>query len=402
MNILLLNDDFPPHGKSSVSGIVKDVAQQLKTKGHAVTIITTHRTNISPKIIREGNVISLPISYRTSLRHYFCLYNPKVARLLAQELRKIKPDVVHAHNLHTHLTYHALAVAKRFTPHVSITMHDVMSFSYGRVATKNFLDSEGQDVHTDLFDHIRQAGLQYNPLRNMCIRFMLRRNATRVFAVSNALKRALDAHHIINTEVRYNRIDTHFWRNDEEGAVRFRKEHRLEDRKLILFGGRLSRDKGSTPLLHALNSIRKNIPNVFLIVIGNPVSWEGLVREAQIVEDLSQYITCLNWLSKEELRSVYSSADIVTTPSLCLDTFNLMNAEAMSCETPVVGTCFGGTPEVVENDVTGFIRNPLHIEEYTDALQKLLTDDVLAKNMGKAGRKRMEELFDIHSTNLMQ
>ena len=166
-------------------------------------------------------------------------------------------------------------------------------------------------------------------------------------------------------------------------------------KKVMLFGGRLSRDKGSTPLLHALSKIRKAIPNVMLLAIGNPKTWAGLHKEAAVMEDLSPYIRNIDWLPKEGMRAAYGACDVVTTPSLCLDTFNLMNAEAMANSKPVVGTCFGGTPEVVENGVTGFICNPLHTDEYANLLLTLLSDDALAVKMGKAGKERVEKLFTV-------
>jgi len=395
MNIVLLNDDFPPHGQSSVSGIVTDTTKVLQRMGHTITIIHTHHTSISPEITLHDNVISLPVSYRKTLRHYLCLYNPKITKLLTEVLQKLKPDIVHAHNIHTYLTYDALRIARKYTPNVFITMHDVMSFNYGRLNTKRFLDSEEEGVRTTPLDHIQQAGLQYNPLRNCIIRHILRKNVTTVCAVSHALQHALDTHGIPRTQVVHNGVDIHFWKNDGAGAEYFRNKHHLEGKKILLFGGRLSRDKGSTPLLHALNRVRALVPNVMLVVLGHPKRWEGLLQEAHVPADLSAHITTIDWLSREDLRAAYSAANVVTTPSLCLDTFNLMNAEAMACSTPVIGTCFGGAPEVVEDGGTGFIRNPLKTEEYAEALVTLLADDTLAKHMGEAGRKRVETKFSM-------
>ena len=112
-------------------------------------------------------------------------------------------------------------------------------------------------------------------------------------------------------------------------------------------------------------------------------------------EDLLSAVRCAGWLSQEEMAAAYGSADVVTTPSLCLDTFNLINIEAMSAGKPVVGTIFGGTPEIVLDGTTGYVRNPLKIEAYTDALQTILTDPALAKRMGEAGKKRVEEHYSL-------
>ncbi|PIR53253.1 hypothetical protein COU76_02065 [Candidatus Peregrinibacteria bacterium CG10_big_fil_rev_8_21_14_0_10_49_10] len=394
MNILLLNDRYPPRYESSVASITYGLAEQYKKLGHKVTVLTSHRKNVSKVILREEHVISLPVEYRPSLRHYKSLRQKQVSAMLEEEIKRIAPDVVHAHNLHMYLTYDALRIAATYAPKVFITMHDVMSFHYGRLATGRYLASGGEKVHTNWFDHLDEAGLQWNPLRNKMILRALG-HVTRVIAVSTALKKALDAHGIPRTCVVQNGIDIASWRATEQEAADFRRAHALEGKKVVLFGGRLSRDKGSTPLLHALSVVKETVPTVRLVVIGDPGRWAGLVQEAGVGSEVTNYVQCIDWLPKEKMRAAYAACDVVTTPSLCLDTFNLMNAEAMANSKPVVGTCFGGTPEVVEDGVTGYVCNPLKEKEYANLLSRLLKDPELAHKMGRAGKQRVEELFTV-------
>ena len=93
--------------------------------------------------------------------------------------------------------------------------------------------------------------------------------------------------------------------------------------------------------------------------------------------------------------AVFAAADVVTTPSLYLDAFNLMNIEAMAMERPVVGTCFGGTTEIIENNVTGIIVDPTDAKTYASALTTLLQDTDRRKRMGMAGKKRVEENYSL-------
>ncbi|OGJ71110.1 hypothetical protein A2454_02845 [Candidatus Peribacteria bacterium RIFOXYC2_FULL_55_14] len=392
MKILFLNDDYPEEGGSSVAGVVRTLDHGLTEAGHEVYVIATHRKEKHPSIIRRGHIVSIPASYRQSLRHYHCLRIPAVSKMLDGEIAKIRPDVIHAHNVHQYITYNALRIARKHTDKVFITLHDVMSFNFGRLATDRFLKTEGQDVRTSWIDHLKQAQLQWNPLRNVIIRNIMNANVKEVFAVSAALKRALDAHGIPRVSVVPNGIDAASWVVSPETVDAFKTKHDLHGKKVILFGGRLSRDKGSTPLLQALQAIRGSVPNVALLVIGNNDRWEGLLREAG-AENFRDCIRCPGWMTMEEMKAAYGSADVVTTPSLCLDTFNLMNIEAMALGKPVVGTVFGGTPEIVVNGVTGFICNPLKTEEYANHLLTLLKNDTLAEKMGRAGRERVEKLF---------
>jgi starch synthase len=87
--------------------------------------------------------------------------------------------------------------------------------------------------------------------------------------------------------------------------------------------------------------------------------------------------------------------DVFVTPSICFDTFGLVNLEAMEHGKPVVATVFGGSPEVVADGVTGFVANPFDLAAYTARIEELLLDPERARAMGAAGRQRMLERFTI-------
>ncbi len=76
------------------------------------------------------------------------------------------------------------------------------------------------------------------------------------------------------------------------------------------------------------------------------------------------------------------------------ESFGVAVVEAMACEKPVVVSDAGGLPEVVENNVTGFIvprRNP---QKTAEAIEKLVLDEKLRMQMGKEGRKRVYNLYN--------
>lgn len=387
-----MNDKYRQPG--ATSAIVENLRVQYEAQGHEVHILTTHRKEQSAGIIHEGHVTSLPVSYRPSLRHWLCLYRPSVTRMLKETIPGLKPDVVHAHNVHTYLTYDALRIASQSAP-VFITMHDVMSFAFRRLATPRFLDSEGQDCKITIFDHLKAAGLQYNPLRNFCIRCALKDFVRQVLPVSAALEKALHQNGIGHTTVVHNAIDTRQPSVASEQVAAFRKKHGLNGRKVILFGGRLSRDKGTREILQALAKVKVECPDALLLVTGDSVKWDAFVATEDRSSTLSPWYKCTDWLAAEEIRTAFAAADVVTTPSLCLDTFNMMNIEAMTAGKPVVGTIFGGTAEIVQHGKTGFVVDPRDTDAYANYLITLLKNETLAKQMGKAGRERIEKEFTL-------
>ncbi|MGB0333452.1 MAG: glycosyltransferase family 4 protein, partial [Planctomycetota bacterium] len=110
------------------------------------------------------------------------------------------------------------------------------------------------------------------------------------------------------------------------------------------------------------------------------------------VEDL---VVPTGWLGPDELPLAYAAADVFVTPSLCFDTFGIVNLEAMEQRRPVVATRFGGSMEVVEDGVSGFIENPFDVEAYAERIASLLRDDGLRARMGESGRAALVARFSM-------
>jgi len=89
---------------------------------------------------------------------------------------------------------------------------------------------------------------------------------------------------------------------------------------------------------------------------------------------------------------LYSHAAVFACPSV-YEPFGIINLEAMACGTPVVASAVGGILEVVEDGKTGLLVPPARPDELAAALRRLLEDPALARSMGEAGRKRVEEKF---------
>ncbi len=394
MKIVLVNDDYvATGGTNSVAAIVENLARQYTAMGHSVTVITSHRRESSPEIIRLPGVISLPVSYRISLRHYHCLYSPSVSWMLTQELRALAPDIVHAHNIHAYLTYDVLRIGKKLGAKVFITLHDVLSFSYKRVVSAAYLGPK-RDARMTLSEHWRAAKLQYNPVRNWWIHHIFQTYVDQVFAVSKALQTALAQNGIPNVFVVHNGVDLAQWQKPEASALEaFKKKHNLEGRRVILFGGRLSVDKGSTQVLQAMKSLHQEFPDALLLVAGEKTMWSVIQTFAGIADsELDTFCRAAGWLGPDDMRLAYYASEIVTTPSVCLDCFPSTNLEAMVCRKPVVGTIFGGTPEAVQHEVTGFVCDPRSLE-YPQYLARLLREGDLRTRMGDAGHARAMDAF---------
>jgi len=72
--------------------------------------------------------------------------------------------------------------------------------------------------------------------------------------------------------------------------------------------------------------------------------------------------------------------------------------EAMASGLPVVASTVGDIPRAVEEGVTGRLVSPQQPAALANALDPLLRDPALRTSMGEAGRRRVEQLFNIHGT----
>jgi len=396
-HIVILSDALPPETPGGAGQVAWQLGCGLVAAGQHVTFVTaTHEP--SRVETRQGITVHLLHSqYAMRWRAWFGLLNPETIRPLNILLRQIKPDVVNAHNVHQYLGYHSLVIGRFARAATVFTSHDVMPFAYGKLT--RFVDparpdqTGGWDYRLPFGYNLRQMKLRWNPARNLSIRHTMRYYVDERIAVSRAHKQALEDNRLPPFDVVYNGIDENFADVPDAGVEVLRQRLHLAGRRVILFGGRLSREKGDRQLLAALRRIKHQIPNVALLVLAQPSDYlSGLVHENP---DLAQEIVLGGWLEGAELASAFRLADVVASPSVCFETFMMVNVEGMLSGTPPVTTCFGGPPEVVRDGETGFVVNPYNVEALADRLARLLTDEPLRRRLGEAGRQHVLKNFTL-------
>lgn len=394
MKILFLQDDFPPQSFGGAGISTFDLALGMKKAGHDVFVITTCRSeNDAGEFNYHGlKVFKIASDYPGRWRAYLSLYNRRVVRQVEELLKTIRPDVVHANNIHFHLSYYTLKLAKRYAKVVVITFRDSMSFSFGKLRTKRYL--RDFDTHLSWFDNLKQAKKRWNPFRNIFIKKYLK-YADKLFAVSNALKKALEQNGIRNVEVIHTGVDVESWRVSEEEVVQFRKSNNLENKRVILFGGRLSEAKGGKKALEAIAKITTEAPNTALLVAGSVDEYARGMKEEASRLGIGNKLIFTDWMEREDIKSAYAAADIALVPSICFDAFPRIVLEAMASGKPVVGTHYGGASEIIVDEVTGYVVNPLHSKEIADKILILLKDPKKAEKFGKAGYERVEKEFSL-------
>ena len=181
-------------------------------------------------------------------------------------------------------------------------------------------------------------------------------------------------------------------------------------RPYVLFVGRITRQKGVTHLVDAI----KYLPLGTQVVLcaGAPDTPEiaaemrAKVEAARVKAGSSAKIVWIeNMVTKREAIELYSHCAVFCCPSV-YEPFGIINLEAMACRAPVVASATGGILEVVvdgytghlvpfaADETTGFPTEPQQFSrDLAEKLTELLDDPEKAKQMGEAGRRRVEERF---------
>src|SRR6202040_1246125 len=102
---------------------------------------------------------------------------------------------------------------------------------------------------------------------------------------------------------------------------------------------------------------------------GDRLRLEQLARDSGVAD----HIHFLFGLSQEELFACYAHCDVFALPSRA-EGFGLVFLEAMANSKPVIGGAHGGTPDVIEDGVTGTLVPPGDAVILSSAIQSLLTD----------------------------
>ena len=178
---------------------------------------------------------------------------------------------------------------------------------------------------------------------------------------------------------------------------------------IVLFVGRITRQKGIVHLVNAVKYINRDAQVV--LCAGAPDTKEILAEmEAAVSRVRQEGLTNLIWiqemLTKEEAIQMYSHATVFCCPSI-YEPFGIINLEAMACHTAVVASAVGGIKEVVVDGVTGYqvpleqlkvapfepVNPDVFSRDLATAINKVLDDPKLAESMATAGQKRANEVF---------
>jgi len=342
---------YAPH-RGGMESHIQGISEELVKQGLRVRVYTS---NVPPG--REKEVVNDVEVWRSS--SWFTLSNDPFTPGILFRLLRGDYDLIHVHlpdpfnSLYAYLascsknkplvvTYHADIIKKRWFEKILYPLYKpILHLTLGR-AKKIITTSE--------------AYIEGSPV--------LERFRDKIDVVPNFVD-----HHRFNPKVDGSRI---------------REKHGLEDKKMVLFVGRLVPYKGIKYLIEAF----RDVQDAVLVVVGDGPLRERLAEQASGVGDL----VFVHDVPGKELPQYYAACDLFVLPSVTRqEAFGITLLEAMASGKPCITTKISGMPYVVGD--CGVKVKPGNPEALREAIQELLMNKEERKEKGVCGRKRVIEEF---------
>lgn len=234
------------------------------------------------------------------------------------------------------------------------------------------------------------------PIRNTLLnRFLFKNVVTNIIANSEETKRTILQNNLSlfpekKINVIYNGIELDKFDQMASQVIFQKNNHEI----LIGNAGRLVHQKGQKYLIDLAIQLKKK-GKKFKIIIAGDGRLENDLRNYAIQNNVDSYIVFLGFV--DNIKSFMNTIDIFVLTSLW-EGFGYVLIEAMACYKPVVAFDISSNPEIIEDKKTGYLVPFADISTLTNYTIDLLDNPVLREEMGKIGRKRVEDLFQVTKT----
>jgi glycosyltransferase involved in cell wall biosynthesis len=243
---------------------------------------------------------------------------------------------------------------------------------------------------------------------------LLFRHAKMFITVSNSMRKIIqDTYGVADNRIHvvYNGMDPQPFINptSKSDVIRqLRQTIARSNEKIALFAGRLNPHKGIAALLKSASQVVTKYPNVRYLLAGEPDSREFAQKIKHLLDphsDLRGKITLLGKIPRRQLAALYQVADLALVPSV-YEPFGYAAIEAMAAGVPVIASKVGGLAEIILHGQTGLLvqvhaklvePHVVDVEELIAAQLTLLNNETMARQLGRAGRQRVLEYFDLET-----
>ena len=352
MNIGVFTDSFRPYS----SGVVRSIelfAREYKKNGHSVYIFCPDyplmRTLEEERVFR---FMSVPWPTMTN----FSLPIP-ISAYLNQTIERLSIDIIHVHSPFLLGRLGARAARRHKLPLI-FTFHTLYEqyvhyFPFVENTSKKVVQAIARDFSNRCNVVVAPSLLVVDYLRHIGVK-------TPIVKIPTGIDMA-----------EFKELDGNWLKNNY--GVR-------PEEKVLLFVGRLGKEKNVDFLLKSFQEVSKHIPDCRLVLVGKGPLEEDL-RQLCRQQGIEDKVIFTGELSRQLIVHCYASSDLFVFPSVS-DTQGLVIGEAKAAGVPVVAIRAFGPAEMVNHFEDGLLTEH-SLPAFTEAIIKLLKDKELYARMSK-------------------
>lgn len=373
MKIGVFTDSYKPY----TSGVVTSITtfkQELIKMGHDIYIFAPSYPNYEEEEEKVYRFYSLPAPTNPDYTLAIPVY-PGLNMLL----RRIDLDVIHVHSPFT-MGRVGLHYARRYGIPIVFTYHT-------------------------LYDqYVHYVPIAQNLARDITIKYSTNfcNQCDHVIVPSTEVEAKLKELRIKTpVSVIPTGVPIHKFKNGDSSWLRKHYPSIPEENKILLFVGRLTKEKNLEFLIKAFCLLKKDRPDTTLVLTAQgPLEHElkQLVRELGL--SLEKDVIFTGALPFDTLINVYYSADLFVFASLT-ETQGLVLIEAMAAGLPVVAVRANGVIDMVDDGINGYLT-PCNEMEFTNAIKKVLIDDETYAVFRANAYKKAEMLSSVNMAKKLE
>jgi glycosyltransferase involved in cell wall biosynthesis len=356
MRILTIANFFPPHYVGGAELSAFNTCLGLMERGVEVSALMVHarlaqRTDVRHEVrgvqVHEVNFVVPPVKSA-----YLEIYDPRVYRTVVAEIERVKPDLVHVHNV-SGASLSPFVACRRMGVPVVLTLHD-----HWLLCPNNML-YQGAGVLCNSAEDPRGCSRCFRryeywggvPRRRQILKRLVR--DVRLFVSPSQM--LVDRHVAAGYDpsrfrvIRYGIHPTAF----EAPSDPFIQEQVRESTYMnaVLYAGGLVESKGIDTLIEAVPLMAPYVDRLGLFVAG----WGEAKYVAALRKQSPWMVRHLGRVPFQEMRRLYASVGLTVVPSWWYDNSPMVIYESLLAGTPVLGANIGGIPELILDEETGYI-----------------------------------------------
>jgi glycosyltransferase involved in cell wall biosynthesis len=403
-SVLLPADVFPPSGKGGAAWSSLALAQALSGRGHHVAAIVPQRglrgvcaESVGGVPVTRYGYWAPPVPFVQNAARHELLWG-RLARLIERLAAALPAGRLVIHAQHVQTCPPAVIAGRRLGAPVVVTVRDHWPWDYFATGLHgNRLPYERNGWAALATDLPARLGPLRGALALPAIVYMrghLRRRARylaqadAVIAVSHYIARRLagivspERLHVVPNMVDLAQIERTVGSSPPQ----------LPDEPFLLFAGKLERNKGAGLLLEIFAAYRKlpgQSPKLPPLLVCGTGPLEGEL--AQGLATLGVDARFLHWVDHDDVLRLMARCALLLFPSLWGDALSRVLIEASAAGAPILATPTGGTPDIVEDGVSGALAaTPAR---FAARMAQLLASPAERLRLGEGARRRTQQRF---------